>query len=189
MHIKFVFGFIAILLIGCATYTDDYEEVDFEVSGNFAIMSGVIDSDIKEKLEKLLNQHPQITTIIMQEVEGSVDDDANLEAARMVRKRGLNTLVPSDGVIASGGTDFFLAGVKRTVQSGAMIGVHSWAGDDVENAIDLPKDHPEHKRYLEYYKEMNIPSEFYWYTLKSAPSDDIHWMTPFEQQKYMIATE
>ena len=65
----------------------------------------------------------------MQNVQGSVDDEANIAAARLVRERGLNTLIPGSGMIASGGTDFFLAGVKRTVQPGAKIGVHSWTGN------------------------------------------------------------
>ena len=124
----------------------------------------------------------------MQNVEGSVDDEANLNAAKLVRAKGLNTLIPSDGIVASGGTDFFLAGTKRTVEDGAKIGVHSWAGAGIDNAAMLPKSHPEHQKYLQYYEEMGIASEFYWYTLVSASSDDIHWMTPMEQKKYQLAT-
>ena len=50
----------------------------------------------------------------------------------MVRNRGIATHLPADGEIASGGVDFFLAGVKRTAEAGAKIGVHSWADDDYE---------------------------------------------------------
>lgn len=177
----------AVLLFPACGLLFNYEPVRFTVSGDAAVMTGVIDGNIVEKLETLLDRHPQIRTIIMQNVEGSVDDEANIEAARLVRERGLNTLIPSSGMIASGGTDFFLAGVKRTVQPGAKIGVHSWSGLIVEGS-KLPKDHPEHQKYIRYYEEMDIPAEFYWYTLRATPSDDIHWMSAEEQRRYKIAT-
>ena len=84
--------------------------------------------------------------------------------------------VSGDGMVALGGTDFFLAGVKRTAEPGAMIGVHSWSGLIVEGA-KVPKNDPEHQKYLLYYKAMGIPAEFYWYTLRAAPSGGMHWMS------------
>ncbi len=185
---KLIIFACSLILSGCSTL-DDYEPVNFKISGNTLIMNGVIDSDVKSKLQEALNMNPEVTSIVMENVEGSVDDEANLDAARFVRHKKLNTLIPSDGLVASGGTDFFLSGVKRTAQRGAKIGVHSWAGDGIENPNKLPKSHVEHQKYLQYYKEMGIPSGFYWYTLKSATSDDIHWMTPYEIKKYKITTE
>ena len=96
----------AVLLFPACGLLFDYEPVRFTVSGDAAVMTGVIDGNIVEELETLLDRHPQIRTIIMQNVEGSVDDEANIEAARLVRERGLNTLFPGSGIIASGGTDF-----------------------------------------------------------------------------------
>ena len=174
--------FIILLLPACLLY----ESASFEVKGDVAVMTGVIDNKIGTKLETLLERHPEVKTIIMRHVEGSVDDEANLKAASMVRERGLHTLIPADGLVASGGTDFFLAGVQRTVEAGAMIGVHSWSGLSVEGA-DLPRDHPEHQPYLRYYRAMGIPAEFYWYTLRAAPSDEMHWMSKDEQRRYRIA--
>ena len=175
--------FVALLLSACFLY----ESASFQVTGDAAVMTGVIDNEIGAKLETLLERHPEVKTIIMRHVEGSVDDEANLKAARMVRERGLNTLIPADGLVASGGTDFFLAGVRRTVEAGAMIGVHSWSGLTIEGA-DLPRDHPEHQPYLSYYRAMGIPTEFYWYTLQAAPGDEMHWMSQDEQRRYRIAT-
>lgn len=177
---------VALLLSACALLFD-YEPVSFSVSGDAAIMTGVIDGDIGEKLQTLLDEHPEINTIILHNVEGSVDDEANLEAARWVRERGLNTRIPGDGIVASGGTDFFLAGVKRTAAPGAMIGVHSWSGLIAEGAR-APKDDPEHQKYLLYYKDMGIPAEFYWYTLRAAPSGGMHWMSVEEQRRYRVVT-
>lgn len=177
----------AVLLLSACALLFDYEPVSFSVSGDAAIMTGVIGGDIGEKLRTLLDEHPEINTIVLHNVGGSVDDEANLEAARWVRERGLNTLIPGDGMVASGGTDFFLAGVKRTAQPGARIGVHSWRGLIVEGA-KAPKDDPEHRKYLLYYKAMGIPAEFYWYTLRAAPSGGMHWMSAEEQRRYRVVT-
>ncbi|WP_299727934.1 alpha/beta hydrolase [uncultured Endozoicomonas sp.] len=179
---------IAFILPGCAVDFDDYEPIRFEVSGTSVTMNGVITSDITGKLQTLLNKHPEITTIIMETVDGSVDDEANLEAARLVRAKGLNTIISGHGEVASGGTDFFLAGVNRTVERGAKVGVHSWAALGINDANSLPKDHPEHQNYLKYYQEMGIPDDFYWFTLASASSSDMHWMSPKEQKLYKIST-
>lgn len=179
---------VSILLLSSCAALEDFEPVSFTKSGNSLIMNGVIDSDVKIRLQKALAENPQTTNIVMQNVEGSVDDEANLEAARFVREKKLNTVIHSDSLIASGGTDFFLAGVNRTVEKGAKIGVHSWAGDGIDDPLTLSKSHPEHVKYLEYYEDMGIPSEFYWYTLKSAPSDDIHWMTLSEIKQYKVTT-
>ncbi len=70
-------------------------------------MNGVLDSDVKSKVKKALSMNPKITSIVMQNVEGSVDDEANLDTTRFVRKRKLNTFIPDNGLVASGGTDFF----------------------------------------------------------------------------------
>ena len=155
-------------------------------------MSGDIDHSVNKKLESLLKKHPDTKLVIMKEVPGSMDDVANLEAARLLRSKKIATHLPSDGVVASGGTDFFLAGVKRTLEKGAKIGVHSWADGGFfssKTALDYPKDDEAHQLYLEYYKDMGIPTDFYWYTLQAAPAESIHWMTPTEITKYKILTD
>jgi len=165
------------------------EKVSFEVVGDQAIMTGTIDSSTINSVESLIKNHPEVKTIVMKNVPGSMDDESNLIASRLVRKAGLNTHVPADGMIASGGTDFFCAGVVRTIEVGAEIGVHSWAGDGVTNANTLSKDHPEHQKYLDYYNEMNIPQDFYWFTIQAAPAESIHNMTRAELVKYALVSE
>ena len=175
------------VLIGCMSILDNYTPATFEASGATATMSGVIDGTTPERVEELIAQHPTVKTIVMQDVEGSADDQANLVAARMVRQHGFHTHVPADGEIASGGVDFFLAGVERTVADGAKLGVHSWAGDDT-TGDQVPRDDPQHKLYLDYYAEMGIPADFYWFTLQAAPAEDIHWMTANEIIRYQMVT-
>ncbi|OIQ19283.1 MAG: hypothetical protein BM557_06150 [Flavobacterium sp. MedPE-SWcel] len=157
----------------------------FEVKGTTAYMSGTIGSSTPAAVLKLVFEHPNVTTIELLNVPGSVDDVANLRACLYVHKFGLHTKVNSKSNIASGGTDFFLAGHKREVEKGAKIGVHSWSGG-AKAASEFPKSHDVHKKYLEYYSAVNIPQGFYWYTLKAAPANSIHNMTEKEIIKYNI---
>ena len=155
----------------------------FEVDGDVATMQGTIDGSTPDRVAELIANHPRVRSIVMREVPGSVNDEANLAAARLVRAAGLSTHLLGDSVIASGGTDFFLAGARRTIEPGAQVGVHSWGGGD-EVALDLPRDHDAHRLYLDYYEEMGIPTAFYWFTLQAAPASGIHWMRPEELEAY-----
>ncbi|MEM7538039.1 MAG: alpha/beta hydrolase [Chloroflexota bacterium] len=167
---------------------DDYIPASFVVDGENATMEGDIDGTTPDRVRELRQNHPNVTTIIMLDVPGSVDDDANLVASRLVREYGYNTFVPANGLIASGGVDFFLAGVQRSIESGAQLGVHSWAAGDDLAGSDLPRDDPEHDKYLDYYNEMGIPEDFYWFTLQAAPAEDIHFMTDSEIEQYNVVT-
>ena len=160
---------------------------EHQVRKDTLYMKGLIYSNTLKDIENVLDANPQITTLVMEDVGGSIDDETNLAASREIRKRNINTYLPEDGMVASGGTDMFLAGKERQVHPSAKLGVHSWSGNG-EVAMDFPKDHKEHKIYLDYYIEMNIPTDFYWYTLDAAPADDIHWMTPEEIVTYNVVT-
>jgi hypothetical protein len=155
----------------------------FEVQGQSAVMTGVIGPITPGRVLQLILEHPAVTEIVMKDMPGSMDDDSNVRAARLVRDRGLATHVPADREVASGATDFFLAGTRRTWEPGAKFGVHSWGGLEVDGD-QVPKDHPQHQLYLDFYAEMGIPSEFYWYTLEAASASDIHWMTESELELY-----
>ncbi|WP_299885730.1 M28 family peptidase [uncultured Lacinutrix sp.] len=158
-----------------------------QVEKDTIYMKGVIYSNTLEDISKVFKANPTITTLVMEEVPGSLDDEVNLAASQEIRKHNINTYIPENGMVASGGTDMFLAGKNRAAHSTAKLGVHSWSGGD-QAALDFPKDHKEHKKYLAYYKEMDIPLDFYWYTLEAAPADNIHWMTIEEIEKYKVLT-
>lgn len=150
-------------------------------------MEGVIYSGTLKDFKKVIDKNPQITTLVMVEVPGSVDDEINLAASKLIRTHHINTYIPIDGWVASGGTDMFLAGEKRSIHPTAKLGVHSWGGVELE-ALEYPRDHEEHKKYLEYYEDMEIPLDFYWYTLEAAPANEIHWMTAEEIETYRVIT-
>ena len=114
----------------------DIPLVEFEVDGTDAYMNGVIDFRTIAAVEALIEDHPEVIRIVLEDCPGSMDDESNLVASRLVREAGLNTHVGADGEIASGAVDFFVAGVERSadVEGGALIGVHSW--DSPEGAGD-----------------------------------------------------
>ena len=185
---------LGLLLVAgaCAIFDEDQlsddERAAFTVDGNTATMTGVIDSSTPDAVRDLLAENPDVDTIVMVDVPGSADDEANLEASRLVRAAGLTTHARSDSVLASGGVDFYLAGATRTYEPGAQFGVHSWATGDGAEGIDVPRDDEQHALYLNYYAEMGIDADFYWFTLEAAPADDIHWMTEAELTKYAFVT-
>ena len=134
-----------------------------------------------------LMQREHKKVLYLHDIEGSFDDDVNLKAAIEIHNQGYNTVLPNGGEVASGGSDFFLAGVKRAIQGDYKYGVHSWGGgDDDVKAIDLPKNHEEHDKYLSFYKEVGIDSAFYWYTIESAPEEGMHWMSVSEMDKFKL---
>ncbi len=146
-------------------------------------MNGDLDSDAPDQVEALLAYYPALKWIELEDCPGSVDDMAALEAARKIRSAGLNTRVPADGEIASGAVDFFIAGVQRVVVEGGMVGVHAWRDGSLEGSA-VPQGDPEHDLYLDFYAELGIDREFYWFTLQAAPADGLHYMTQEELEQY-----
>ena len=167
---------------------DELAGAEFEVTGEVAIMRGVIGARTPARVLELAVVHPQVQTLVLAELPGSIDDVANVRAGRYIRQLGLNTHVPAGGEVASGGTDLFLAGKRRSAGPDARFGIHSWGGGPVV-ATDLPRDHEQHRLYLDYYEEMGIPAEFYWRTLTAAPAEGIHWMTPEELERFGFFTD
>jgi len=148
----------------------------FDVEGNTAVMTGDLTMRAPKKITSLLADNPNLEWIELLDCPGSTDDASALEAARMIRNAGINTRVLANGEIASGAVDFFIAGVQREVEQGGSVGVHSWSSGSLEGS-ELPKEDSEHDLYEEYYLEMGVSDQFYWFTMNAASSDSIHWMT------------
>lgn len=179
---------ILIVLGACASYP----ETAFSPQSDGLRVEGVIDDTTLGSLQQGLRNNPQLDTLILQNVPGSADDEQSLtKLSRFIRGQGLTTRVPSDGVVASGGTDMVLMGATRIIEPGACIGVHTWAAGGLfgdEAGSDLPRSDPAHQLYLTFYQEMGIPEAFYWYTLAAAGPDDVHWMSPEEINRYGLST-
>jgi len=171
----------------------------FKVSDNNESieMNGVINSNSLKNFNALHKAYPNIKKINIKECEGSEDDETNLKLSLKVHQIGFEIHINNGGLVASGGTDFFLAGTKRTVGVDTKIGVHSWGGEDDNGkevtATDFPKGHKHHLPYITYYKNIGFTQEesesFYYFTINAASANDIHWMTKEEIVKYNILKE
>lgn len=186
---RFLVPLIAVLgLFSCG-----YPEAEFVSRGDTLDMTGVIDADTRDTLETALNAPTPITTIRLVNVPGSADDENSLrQLTQLIQTAGLTTTVPSNGMVASGGTDMLLMGRKRIIEPGACIGVHSWAagyfGISSQNGADLPRDSEEHALYLEFYEQIGIDPAFYWFTLDVADANDMHWMSPEEINRFKLSS-
>ncbi len=192
--------FIAVVMTGCLSdlqyeleQLNSEELTIFSIDDNTLIMNEDINSKTPQQLREIFAKHPNIDTIFMGVVLGSVDDEANLEAAIMVAEKGLTTVLGRYSFIASGGTDFFLAGQERIIEKGAQVGVHSWSDSDDATAADFPRGHKYHQTYIDYYQQIGWSKQqaeaFYYYTIESAPADNLHIMKEHELRRYNIATE
>lgn len=163
------------------------ETTRFEVRGDELWMNGEINSETYDQFVEVVDANPDISVLVEEVVPGSLDDDTMIKLAYEVRRRGLNTRLLATSAIDSGGVDLFLAGVERTMQDGAHIGVHSWS-DGVKDAADYPRDSPEHEQNRSYIEDMLGDDAFYWFTIYAAPADGIHAMTNDEIEEYGLLT-
>jgi len=165
------------------------QRAQFEVRDGTALMWGDIGPSTPARLEAFLEAYPDLELLVLPYLPGSIDDVSNFEVGRMLHEAGIATCVPSTGMIASGGVDFFLAGSSRSVGAGAQVGVHSWSAGAGMSGADLSPDDPEHDLYLDYYADIGISEDFYWFTLDAAAANSIHWMTAEEMVEYGMLTD
>ena len=186
-----VFLSITIAFTSCGFNSQGDEQYGiFTVTSDTSVeMDGELGSTAFDDLSDLLDDYPDIAEINIVDCGGSTDDAVNLEAALLVYDNDISTHIIGNGEIASGGVDFFLAGIARTMGTNCRIGVHSWS-DGVNEATDFPVGDDEHKPYIEFYTAIGFSVEeaedFYYFTISAASADDIHWMTEDEIIKYNV---
>lgn len=193
--IVIVLGLVSITA-ACSKKQYEFELLEknniFSVVDNETILlNGVINSKSLNDFNKLYEKNPGIKQVNIKQCDGSINDEVNLKLSKRVHELGLSTHLMDNGEIASGGVDFFLAGIARTAGEKTKVGVHSWAGDG-KTAIDFPKGHTFHQPYIDYYKAIGFSDEdakaFYYFTINAAPAHKIHWMTKEEMKKYKVLT-
>lgn len=139
---------------------------------------------LHKEFMRLVEENPQIKTVVLGDLPGSINDDLNLKTCQYLYEKGLNTALLSNSIIESGAVDLFVSGRHLTIAKGAKIGVHSWDDNQYGSALNVPRSSPLHKTYLDLYNKVKIDTSFYWFTLRVAPPDDMHFMTEKEIQKY-----
>jgi len=160
----------------------------FELQGDKLVVSGEINALTLEQFEDIYRAFPTVSTLVLADISGSSDDATNVRLGYRVRALGLATHVPARAEIYSGGVDLFLAGVRRTLGPGAVLGVHSW-DDGIRDGADYPKDSPAHDEARLYTEAMLGDDRFYWFTLSAAPADGIHVMSEKEIREFGLSTD
>ena len=159
------------------------------IDDNTVEMNGEIGSSTFNDFNELIELYPNVNRINMKEVPGSFDDQINLQVSTKVHQQNIATHLSDDGLIASGGVDFFLAGTTRTKGNNTMIGVHSWS-DGTNEATDFPQGHANHQPYIDYYTSVGFTQTeaeaFYYFTINSASAASIHYMTEAEIEEFKI---
>ena len=171
-------------IMGAGDSTIDIKDNEAHINGTLGTLTYI-------QLQDIIKLHPNVKTLVLGNISGSINDEVNMHTGRLVREHGFTTKVLSNSVIASGGVDLFCAGKERIVNKGAKIGVHSW-GAGTYTATDIPKDHPAHQYQIEFFTMCmgkDDGPKFYFYTLDSANFDDIHWMSNDEIKKWKVATK
>ncbi len=120
---------------------------------------GDVDSYTPGEFRAMLADYPGLRSLAIVECGGTVDDNANLALARMIRAAGIATHVPAQGSVRSGGVELFLAGVNRTADPGAEFIVHSWRDNYGREARDYAASDPVHAPYLSFYREVGMAPE------------------------------
>lgn len=111
----------------------------FRIEGDTAYLNGDLGSITYRQVSYLIENHPEVSRLVFEDVPGSVHDEVNVQTGRLIRGAGYTTELCANSVVSSGGVDLFLAGEKRIIADGARIGVHSWgdpAGEIVPTEIE-----------------------------------------------------
>ncbi len=177
-----------VALWGCAQAFGIYEANNYRVEGTQLFVSGEITPRTPASFEAMIEANPQVRTIVLMDMPGSVDEDAVHDLGYFIRETGLNTHLTPQSAIYSGAVDMFVAGNSRTMLCCAELGVHDWA-DGYGEGSDYPAEAWEHDANVAYFQTMLGSDAFYWFTLGAAPSDEIHVLTPAEMARFGILTQ
>lgn len=167
--------------------------IDIAEQGTRMTLQGELGYRAYTEIRRAINQYPNLKTIDLLYVPGSLSDEINTYTGELIRQAGLDTYVPANGLIASGGVDLFAAGVHRVVQQGAQLGVHSWCCDDDGRPADaIPDSDPAHNYLVNYLSAMmgkNKGRAFYYFTIHAAPFEGTHFMSTDEMTDTGLVTE
>lgn len=161
--------------------------LEFFPSGEVATVIGRTDSYSHNLVKDFVRENPQVKTLILQSMPGTEDVVTNTRLVRDIREAGLSTHVPANGRIASGAVDWFIAGKTRTIDCGAMIGVHSW-GSPLGARGDQTLFDPQRLMQRDFLKDMGVDPDFYEFTRAAAGPDEMHWLSVDEMLRFGLLT-
>lgn len=187
MRLGAVLG-LTLAVLGCAVADNAVDRTKMQLDGSRLVLSGEITSRTPANFIAVLDANPRVQVIVPFDMPGSVDEMAVYRMGDAIRARGLDTHLTADSEIYSGAVNLFLAGNRRSMERGAIMGVHSWA-DGFGEGSSYPRDASEHRGNVAYTRDMLGSDAFYWFTLQAAPSDGIHVLTQAEIKGFGLVTE
>ena len=192
MKLIHLFVFAVLLALGALAFWDLAEPVEhdvtFNVQGKAAYVTGTTDSNSHNLVKDFVRENPNVKTLILQAMPGTMDMDTNRRVVMDIRAAKLATHVPANGRIASGAVDWFIAGSPRTIECGAMIGVHSWGSKTGERGDKTFYD-GQLRTQRWFLSKMSIDPDFYEFTRNAAGPDDIYWLSVEEMLRYRLIDE
>lgn len=100
----------------------------FDVEGNRAIFTGRIGTNTMAQIQHLVDEHPDVDTIVLADIDGAVEDHIEVTFGRvepwqftefsgsLIREHGFSTVIPADGRVVDSGLLLFAGGVERIVE-------------------------------------------------------------------------
>ncbi len=167
----------------------------FKVEGAKAYGYGGTTGRSLSDFKGFIKDNPQVRTLVLMKMPGTEDGTTNTKIARLIRKEGLDTHLTKNSYIASGAVDLFLAGKTRTMECGALIGVHSWAYYSEKGLVRGKSFHPKNmgvdphqKEHEDFLSDMGIDPAFYVFTREAALPEDIYILTPEDINRFGLLT-
>jgi hypothetical protein len=193
-----VFG-LAAIAIGIATYTasrPDAGLLKFRGDGGYAYGYGTTKSRSLDDFRRFRREHPNVHTLVLKKMPGTQDMTTNRKIAYLIRREGLNTHLDADSFIASGAVSLFIAGKNRTLECGALLGVHSWRQSTPDNALIRGREisprtlgADDQQKYQEkFLKDMGVDPNFYAFTRSAAPPDSLYFLRMNDMERFRILT-
>jgi hypothetical protein len=146
----------------------------FRVEGPRLEVSGQLTLASTERLDRLLEEHGDLTTVVIGPITlaGSGDGDvtALLQKGMLMRAAGLSTLVAPGVTLRGDAVYLVMAGVERRLGEDAQLVVTGW-DTPVGPAAALPQDHPAHQERLDYVTRMLGSDAAYWAMLDEGGAE------------------
>ncbi|MEM6674213.1 MAG: hypothetical protein AAF726_15315 [Planctomycetota bacterium] len=162
-----------------------------------AYVRGRLGHRLPAQFEALEKGFPGVETLVLVDVPGGSITEESLAALERLRQRGLETVVPAGGMIASAGVCMCLAGASRRIEQGGRVGVHDWRGSEWRGDEFVRWDGREVSSKSAYHDllrahfEAHLPggADFYALTSAAAGHDGIHWLDRAEIARFGLETD
>ena len=142
-----------------------------------AYLVGELGATFPYAINALQTDYPWVKILVIKNVPGGFAMGPILDGLNMIYDAGMATVLEHDSMVASAGTDVFMAGKYRLAMKGAKIGVHNFGGDAQNGEDEVTMG------IRRLYKKAGIHDDFYAF-MRSIPHESMHWMTADEIKRY-----